>query len=315
MGTDGGGAAGAPQPLPNLVGWASVPECGPSGEGTTGGLGGPTVFPRTASELNEAVRDAGPSVIQISGTIDLGDTTLQVSSDKTLIGVEGAELVGSVRVLDARNVILSNIRFNGGPVQLTSDAVELSGATCVWLDHCEFFDGGDGNLDIVRGSDLITVSWSKFYYESKTDPHRLSNLCGNTDSDTPGKIRVTFHHNWWGAGVLQQMPRVRHGQVHVFNNYFNSAGNNYCIGAGYMARLLVQNNLFDGVANPIVFQLDEVPADSGLHTAEVLEVGNDYSNATGEHVSRGSAFVPPYTYTLEPAADTGTAVVAGSGVQ
>lgn len=313
-----GGAAGAtatggaPGALPGLVGWAAVPDCGPLG--TVGGEGGPVVVPATVAELREAAAADGPAVIELSGRYEVGTELLDITSDKTLIGVDAAELVGAVRVRDANNVVFRNIRIDGGPTADTTDALEVTGASCVWIDHCEILDGADGNLDIVRGSDLITVSWTQFHYVAKTDDHRFSSLCGNTDTDTPERLNVTFHHNWWGEGVLAQMPRVRHGKVHIFNNYYSATGNEYCIGAGYMARLLVENNVFDGVTDPIRFQADEDP-DSGGHTAEIVEQGNDFTTASGETVSAGAAFTPPYAYSLQSALAARESVLAGAGVE
>ena len=287
----------------DLVGWASLPGCGPNG--TTGGSSGPTVRVQTAAELDEAIRASDPSTIVVSGTIDLAGTRLNIPSDKTLLGVNAAEILGSVRIDKAHNVILKNIKFNGASA--SGDAVEVTKSTCVWLDHCEFVDGADGNLDIVRGSDFITVSWSRLYYQERTDSHRLGSLC-KYDADSPGTLNVTFHHNWWGAGLLEMMPRSTGGQLHIFNNYYSASGNVYCIGAGYMSKLLVQNNYFDGVNDPIIFRSDG-------ETAEILQTGNDYTNAVGERVSRGKAFDPPYSYTLEPAQAARDNVKASSGVQ
>jgi pectate lyase len=298
------GASGATS-LGALQGWAATSDCGP--DGTTGGALGPTVRPTTALELDDAVRAPQASTIELSGRFELGDIVLQITGDKTLIGVSGAEIVGSARLKDAANVILRNIKFNGANVD-GLDALEVDGSTCVWIDHCEFFDGGDSNLDIVRGSDLVTVSWSKFYYVEKTDDHRLGSVCGNNDTDTPGRINVTFHHNYWGNGVLLNMPSVRHGKVHIFNSYFGAAGNDYGISAGYMARLLIENNVFDGVKDPIVFGTDQ-------DTAEVVERGNDYSTATGAHVSRGTSFEPPYAYELDELATVVQSVPSDAGVR
>jgi pectate lyase len=301
-GTTSGGIGGSA----GLTGWASVSECGP--RGTTGGDEGPTVRPLDARALEEAARASGPSIIEISGTMDLGDVVPAISSDKTLVGIDGAELVGSVRVQDARNVIVRNIRFNGGGVPGGRDALEVEGSSCVWVDHCEFFDGPDSNLDIVRASDLVTVSWSKFYYAAKNDEHRFGSVCGNDDTDAPGRINVTFHHNWWAERVLKDTPGARHGKVHLFNNYFSSAGNEYCIAARYMSKLLVENNFFEGVNDPIVFELDQ-------DTAEVVETGNVYSGTSGDAVSRGSAFEPPYAYPLEAAEAARDRVVAEAGAR
>lgn len=297
----------APAAPTGMVGWATVSECGPNG--TTGGEGGATVTVSTASALIAAAKSSGKQVIRISGKIDLGGSTLQVASDKTLEGVAGgAEIVGYTSLKNVKNVILKNLKFNGGQLAESADTAEVSTVTCVWIDHCEFFDGGDGNLDIVRGSDLITVSWTKFYYAVRNHAHRFSNLCGNNDEDTPGKINITFHHNWWGTKVHERMPRVRHGKVHVFNNYYSAAGNNYSVGGGYMSKLLVENNFFDGVKDPIRFHSDQ-------DTAQVVERGNTYSAASGEHVSRGSAFTPTYTYNLETAQAAKSSVMASAGVK
>ncbi len=295
----GGGAAGAPG-LPGLVGWAAVADCGP--RGTVGGDGGPRVTPTTAAELLEAAAAEGPSVLELTGEYDLGGELLDVGSDKTLVGVGSATILGAVRVSGATNVVLQDLRFDGAVADNERDAVEVTSSSCVWIDHCELVDGADGNLDIVRGSDLVTVSWTRFHYVTKTDDHRYSNLCGNEDTDTPGKLNVTFHHVWWGDGVLAQMPRVRHGKVHVYNSYYSAAGNEYCVGAGYMARLLVENCVFDGVSDPIRFQMDE-DAETGEHTAEIVERGNDVSGASGAVESRGVGFEAPYAYELE---ETGT---------
>jgi pectate lyase len=310
--TAAGGSAGSVAAPTGLVGWAAVADCGPSG--TVGGREGPTVTPTTVDELRAAAAADGASVIELMGSFQVGDEVLDVTANKTLVGLDGAMLIGALRVTNATNVVIRNLRIDGGPTTENRDAVEVTESSCVWIDHCEIFDGADGNLDIVRGSDFITVSWSRFYYAAKTDNHRFSNLGGNEDWERTDKHNVTFHHNWWGDGVLAQMPRVRYGMVHVFNNYYSSAGNEYCIGAGYMARLLVQNNVFDGVTDPIRFQVDEDP-ETGNHTAEVLASGNDTTTATGAQVSTGVAFEPPYPFSLQSAADAQASVVAAAGVE
>ncbi len=310
--TTAGGGAGSVAAPTGLVGWAAVVDCGPSG--TVGGGEGPRVSPTTVDDLRAAAAADGASVIELVGPFELGDEVLDVTTDKTLVGLDEAVLIGALRVNNATNVVLRNLRIDGGPTTESTDAVEVTESSCVWIDHCEIFDGADGNLDIVRGSDFVTVSWSRFYYAAKTDDHRFSNLCGSEDWETADKHNVTFHHNWWGDGVLAQMPRVRYGKVHVFNNYYSSAGNEYCVGAGYLARLLVQNNVFDGVADPIRFQLDEDP-ETGDHTAEVVESGNDTTTATGAQVSAGVAFEPPYPFSLQSATDAQASVVAAAGVE
>src|SRR4029077_12714759 len=124
----------------------------------------------------------------------------------------------------------------------------------VWIDHCSISDGSDGNLDITDGSDYITISWTKFWYSAqRTGDHQFCNLIGAADdvSSDVDHFKVTFHHDWWADNVAERMPRVRYGQVHVFNNLYTAAGNHYCIGVGVDANLLVENNAFVGVQTPV----------------------------------------------------------------
>jgi len=100
----------------------------------------------------------------------------------------------------------------------------------------------DGELDITNASDLVTVSWNRFADHDKVM------LIGSSDSATAdiGKLRVTLHHNVF-ARVIQRMPRVRFGQVHVFNNYYDlvdTAGYGYSWGVGIQSQIYAQNNFF-----------------------------------------------------------------------
>lgn len=309
QGSGGAQGSGGVQATGDLVGWASVSQCGSNGT-TGGGSGNPTVTVTTTSALADALTASGAKVIAVSGRITAPDQLSSVR-DKTLIGINNAEITGGFRLSGARNVIIKNIKFTHG----NGDTVEVSGCQCMWLDHCDFADGTDGNLDIVRASDFVTVSWSKFYYTSGHN-HMLSNLCGNAqprDEDI-GKLNITFHHNWWGAGVKERMPRVRYGKVHVFNNYYhyetvaNDAGQSYCIAAGYRSKLLVENNYFDGSRDPIIWQVDE-------GTAEVVERGNELVGASGDRVSRGSSFQPPYSYKMDTGAQVKNVVRSGAGAR
>ncbi|ONK15225.1 Pectate lyase precursor [Streptomyces sp. MP131-18] len=115
------------------------------------------------------------------------------------------------------------------------------GSRRVWGDHDTFTDGRrpddaqpryfgrllrqhDGQLDIVRGTDLVTVSWNAFTEHDKTI------VLGNSDgaaADDRGKPRTTFHHNLF-HDVNERAPRVRYGQADVYNNHFRQdAGARY----------------------------------------------------------------------------------------
>ena len=60
------------------------------------------------------------------------------------------------------------------------------------------------------------------------------------------KLRVTLHHNR-GAGVGQRSPRVRYGQVHVYNNLYRIGqddGYQYSWGVGFRSAIYAEQNFF-----------------------------------------------------------------------
>jgi pectate lyase len=134
------------------------------------------------------------------------------------------------------------------------------------------------------------------------------------DTDT-GKNNVTFHHNWFAELVDQTMPRILFGKGHVFNSYYDSPGNGYCIGSGSNASVLVENNYFKDVKDPHRFQ-DANPSD-------ITARGNVYDNTTGRmDTGHGGAAGdvtpfsdPPYPFTLDQGADVPGIVTRCAGPQ
>lgn len=296
-----------------LIGWAAVD--GDQVATTTGGLGGREVTPTSVQELIDYAVSADPLVIIVDRAFDV--PRLNITSNKSLIGVgDNAQINGGIRIRGdnaafVTNVIVSRVRVHGATSDVDGDALQIYYAHHVWIDHCEIWDAPDGNLDIVHASNWVTVSWCKFRYsDNGPDPnHRFCNLIGHTDANDEdiGRLKVTFHHNWWAEGVVERMPRVRHGQVHAFNNLYASVGNNYAIGAGVQAQLLIENNVFDGVSNPHLFYADEP-------TAQIVQSGNLYLNATGDRdEGQGASFDPPYPYTLDPVDQVATDVQQHAG--
>jgi pectate lyase len=306
-----------------LVGWASV-----SGDGvatTTGGLGGQTVTPSSAQELIDYAQSDSALIIRIQGVFNV--PRLQVNSNKTLIGIgANATVDGGLRIRGredemVHNVIVKNLRINGASSQVDDDAVQVHYAHHVWIDHCEIWDGRDGNLDIVHASNWITISWNKIHYTSnyqrpsgESSDHRFACLIGhsdnNADEDT-NRLKVTFHHNYWAEGVIERMPRVRFGQVHIFNNYFASPGNNYCIRAGAYAQLLIEGNYFDGVNYPHEFNNSD-----DEKTAHITARDNEYQNVNGKRAvdGGGTPFTsPPYQVSIDPARSVPDIVTAFAG--
>jgi pectate lyase len=204
---------------------------------------------------------------------------VRAGSNTTIVGLgRDATLHGLALRVQGDNVIVRNLRFedaydcfpqwdpNDGALGAWNseyDNLALVGASHVWVDHNEFSDGGntelpvyfgqkfevhDGLFDIVNGSDLVTVSYNRLR------DHDKSMLIGSTDQPTydVGKLRVTLHHNLF-ENLGQRAPRVRYGQVHVYDNFYvidDPAGYQYSWGVGVESRIYAENNFF--VTSPAV---------------------------------------------------------------
>jgi pectate lyase len=239
---------------------------------------------------------------------------LGVGSTATLEG--GLRIGGEADYV--RNVVIKNLRVNAASSTVNQEAVRLDRAHHVWLDHCELLDAaGDGALDIVNGSDLITVSWSKFHFTSDTPDSEHRFACRIGDHNQPddvarvtdgGRLNVTLHHDWWADDVRQRAPRARFGSVHVFNSYYSvgSRANDWSIWASTESRVLLENNYFRGVNNPHELNTPE---------AQLRALGNVYDGATGLMQSTGTAFSPPYAYALDAALAVPEQVMQGAGPQ
>lgn len=273
------GASGAAR----AIGFAAVAGMGVND--TTGGVGGRQVTATTFEDLAAYLDSDEPLIIFVQGTIDLGGM-VPMRSNKTLIGLASARLVnGGLEMNRRQNIIVRNITFADG----TDDTFKINQNTHhVWVDHCDFTNSADGLFDITRQSSYITISWNKFYEHSKTM------LIGHSDAETGdvGHLKTTIHHNWFN-GSEQRHPRVRFGEVHVFNNYFLN-NRLYGVASTMEAEVVVEGNVFEGVAFPIYSGYDaSAPGD-------VVERNNLYIGS-GLPQTRGMAFDPgaAYTYVVE----------------
>lgn len=284
-------------PFDRPIGWAS--EAG----GTTGGGNATPVIATSASELQNLVKGDTPRVIYVKGNIG-GD--YRVGSNKTIIGLPGAA-TDSWTFSGSSNVILRNLIIRGNGADGDSVSV-TNGSHHIWFDHLDLCDSTDENLSIKRGSDYITVSWCKYWF-SRDGGHTFGGLIGHSDDNAAqdeGKLRVTYHHNWYSKGVTERMPRVRFGKVHIFNNLFDSPGNNYAIRCGYKANIRSEGNVFVNTKN--CFDFGTSSPDSVLQSINDLFIGN-CTGTTG----RGIAFTPPYKYTVESTSGLKQRIEAGAG--
>ncbi|KAL4034434.1 hypothetical protein IC575_007572 [Cucumis melo] len=93
------------------------------------------------------------------------------------------------------------------------DGISIFGGSHIWIDHCSLSNCRDGLIDAIHGSTAITVSNNYMTHHNKVM------LLGHSDSYTQDKnMQVTIAFNHFGEGLVQRMPRCRHGYFHVVNN-------------------------------------------------------------------------------------------------
>jgi pectate lyase len=224
----------------------------------------------------EAARVASQQAQQARVRIRPGSNTTIVGlgGDATIRGA-WLDIRGTAGVANSRsNIIVRNITFQDtfdcfpawaptdgalGAWNSQYDSISLRETNNVWIDHNTFedrttadatlplrfgviFQVHDGLVDITNASDLVTVSWNRFRNHDKMM------LIGSSDTAAAdrGKLRVTLHHNLFD-GIGQRAPRVRFGQVHVYNNLYDvrSTPNYvYTWGVGIESALFAEENFF-----------------------------------------------------------------------
>ncbi|MDH2425598.1 hypothetical protein [Sphaerisporangium sp. TRM90804] len=297
------------------VGFASVNAWGQNG--TTGGAGGPTVEVDTAAELISAIGQAGPLNICVRGTITVPAGMYDVSSDKSIVGIgsdagiSGGGLNIGLPPDDAitsppanavHNVIIRNLSFRDA----SDDSINVQMFSHhVWIDHNDLASGYDGLIDIKRGSSYVTVSWNHLHNHTK------NMLLGHDDgagAQDIGRLKVSYHHNWFNQ-TPQRNPRVRFGEpVHVFNNYYYY---NTDVGVACQANAgcVVEGNYFDRVEEPVT---DSYAGPTGRCVARA----NVFVNESGRPDCGGTVQEPSiyYSYTLDDPNTVRTIVTTGAGV-
>jgi pectate lyase len=262
---------------------------------------------------------------------------VRLKSNTTLIG-DGANaglVNGHIIVSNVSQIIIRNLRIVNpcdvepvfdpadgatGNWNAAYDAIGISGSDHIWIDHNSFTDAPitdnylpvenghvkqchDGALDITNASDYVTVSYNVF------GEHDKNNLIGSSSSATAdeGKLRVTFSNNVFRA-VQSRAPRVRFGQVHLFNNYYvgdkkaDVYKNSYSIGPGTNARVLSNANVFE-IANAA--NCDAIIRNPGDATAGAFKDSGSLLNGAALGTCALAAtpgWTPPYAFTPRPAA-------------
>ena len=237
----------------------------------------------------------------------------------------------------ASNIIIRNINFRQPKANNGADAVSMQECEGVWVDHCTFTslnqtkDYEDGSTDITHGSKNVTVSWNHYILTQK------SCLVGHSNSQTTDtQITATFHHNWFDKSSSRH-PRVRFGQVHVYNNLFDG-NTTYGVGSAYGAKVLVEYNYFDGVQLPTdictypakesnesnlqgsvagyLYATQDVYVNRPEKAKDPYPLTNvKYKSYGGETITplTYADFKPAYDYIVTPAEDVPTVVKGGAG--
>ncbi|KAG5604852.1 hypothetical protein H5410_026344 [Solanum commersonii] len=118
------------------------------------------------------------------------------------------------------------------------DGVSIFGGSHVWVDHCSLSNCNDGLIDAIRGSTAITISNNYMTHHNKVM------LLGHSDTFTRDKnMQVTIAFNHFGEGLVQRMPRCRHGYFHVVNNDYTH-WEMYAIGGSASPTINSQGNRF-----------------------------------------------------------------------
>lgn len=300
------------------VGWGTV------GGTITGSSNKNAVIVTTADQLVSALSGTDQKTIYVKGTLTFsGQKTVKDAKNKTVYGLPGSSLsnpthtatvanTGILFLKNCSNIIFRNLTFKGaGAYDVDgNDNLTIQNCQYVWIDHCDFQDGVDGNFDCNNGSDNISVTWCRFRYlispwsggSGGSNDHRFSDLWGGSDknaSKDEGKLRTTFANCWWDEGCRERMPRVRFGQIHIVNCLYSSSVASYCIGAGYKSNIYVEKTAFT-TSKTQKYPWKSCATSSGYTDYNITLTGCSGANDQQSRSGSNSYFNPYSYYSYSP---------------
>ena len=283
---------------------------------------------------------------------------LKVPSNTTIVGLGASARIEGLNLFVSKvdNVIIRNIQFvdahdcfpdwdplDGATGNWNSeyDNISVATSTHVWVDHNTFTDGQnpdskqpiyfgrpwqvhDGQLDITSGSDWVTYSWNVFSNHDKT------NLLGSTNSPTADldKLHITAHHNRY-SNVIQRLPRVRYGQVHVYDNLYQiprktavngESAFEYALGVGVQSHIYAEQNAFElGSTVPAGSLLynwggTALTAKDNLVNGKPVDIIAEYNATHDPDFGTDAGWTPSLVGHVDPAAKVSAIVRAYAGV-
>jgi len=298
-------------------------------------------------------RDAQQARVRIR----IGSNTTIVGSDKHATVRGGWFDIRGTSSTNRTNIIIRNLTFEDtydcfpewsptdgalGSWNALYDSISLRYTNHAWIDHNTFKDRDtadstlphyfgvlyqvhDGQLDITNASDYVTVSWNRFENHDKV---MLIGSSDNAPADV-GKLKVTIHHNLFND-MGQRTPRVRYGQVHIYNNYYqisNPENYVYSWGVGIQSAIYAENNFmwvnpssditpdqfiarYNGTAIHESGTLLNAPSQSGQHAIDVLAA---YNAVNDPDLASDVGWTPTLFMDLLETQDVLPSVEAGSG--
>jgi pectate lyase len=279
--------------------------------GTTGGgtdLGSAVTVSSMADLQGEAAGPDAKIILVEPGTYN-GE--LAPGPNKTIVGTApGVMIHGGIMISgeEKTNIIIRNMAIrqdkcgSHGDCQSGTDAVYIGrSAHHVWLDHMDIADGQDGNCDITRQGDYVTVSWTKFHY-TYDKAHAFSNLIAGSGGETEsrGKLQITYMNCWWGDNVDQRQPMGRFGKIHMLNNYHKNDPT-FIHEVNRELSLIAENCYYD-IPGKSIFRGNKGPTG-------YKGIGNE-GTADGLDDSFGTVFDIPYSYTAMSATEARDAITS-----
>ncbi|KAK6143986.1 hypothetical protein DH2020_020806 [Rehmannia glutinosa] len=140
-------------------------------------------------------------------------------------------------------MVRSSPSHYGWRTMADGDGISIFGASHIWIDHNSLSSCADGLIDAIMGSTAITISNNYFTH------HNEVMLLGHSDSYIRDRVmQVTIAYNHFGEGLIQRMPRCRHGYFHVVNNDYTH-WEMYAIGGSANPTINSQGNRYLAPAN------------------------------------------------------------------
>ncbi|KAK8914265.1 hypothetical protein KSP39_PZI023692 [Platanthera zijinensis] len=223
------------------------------------------VNPKPGTIRHAVIQDAPLWIVFARDMIIRLTEELIVNSHKTIDG-RGANIHitggAQITVQYVQHVIIHNLHIhhinpgNGGMIRDSpthygirtrsdGDGISLYGASNIWIDHISLSNCADGLIDAIMGSTAITIS------NCHLTNHDDVMLFGASDAysgDALMQITVAFNH--YGRGLVQRMPRVRWGFVHVVNNDYTH-WLMYAVGGSQHPTVISQGNRY--IAPPNIY--------------------------------------------------------------